>query len=265
MNSTPSQDKCRPAVAILQSKLQEENFTYQDLTHLCQEFPDCSDELHTHYAWWEELEVLEVPEPSDGLRKNFQLLLNETKYEASQEKPKLGIQKVLPALAWRWSALAATFVIGMLLGGLFLSKQMGAYSGEIKAEIAPATNSAWVMLTSNSAMDRLQALQYTKQSQELDERIIEILNQILLEDENVNVRLSALETMIFFADNAQVKEYLIRAIPYQTSPIIQWTLAEAALSIDNERAMPKIQELLQQKQVELEVRMKLEDRLKIEL
>src|SRR5690606_31156366 len=132
-------------------------------------------------------------------------------------------------------------VLGALNGNFF--RPIGPQWQVVQAEehAREQAEQRYAMLTSSeSVTDRLQGTQLPRQMERPDEKIIEALNQTLLYYSNVNVRLSAIQTMIHFADNPKVREYLIRAIPFQTDPLVQLALAEVMLALKDKRAVEEI-------------------------
>jgi hypothetical protein len=69
--------------------------------------------------------------------------------------------------------------------------------------------------------------------------------------------------MIHFADDPQVRQNLIEAIPYQTSPIVQLTLAEVMIELQETRSKEAWHKLLKNKGMEEDVKKQLEETLQI--
>jgi hypothetical protein len=102
-----------------------------------------------------------------------------------------------------------------------------------------------------------------KELPQLNRKIIEALNQALLKDPNINVRLSAIEAMLHFADHPQVRQNLIEAIPYQTSPIVQLTLAEVMIELQETKSKEAWNKLLKEGHVEEDIKKQLKETLDI--
>ncbi len=257
---TTADHKCEEALLQLQTQLESEDFSKVDLEQLCLQFPNCSSALRSNYSLWQELAELEAPEPSPALKANFHQMLSEMTAAESGHKLRLAFDGwIWRGFNLKWGMLAGVFAFGIFIGGLVFGP--GSEAGIAKTETINQTKEAdhYTALTSaSSAIDRLAAIQSTQQMEQLDQKIVDALYQILVQDKNVNVRLSAIEAMVEFADNANVKESLIRAIPFQTSPLVQLTLAEIALALDDKNAVNKIKQLLKSESVEVEVKMKLE-------
>jgi len=258
-----SKHKCQEAIDALLTQIEKEAFSGEDLEALCRKFPSCDEELRSTYRLCQTMETMPAPEPSANMHAGFYKMLNEFNAEEADSK-----KSAMPAIGWwtwnglslKWAALAAVFLLGLFSGALLWPEQSESPLAQLEKITSGEENDPYATLTSSASVtERLQGVQMIKQMDELDNRIIEALNQTLLHDDNVNVRLSAIETMLHFSENPRVREKLIRAIPYQTSPLIQMTLAEIMIALKDDRAVEEIKRLLQTQQVELEVKMKMEE------
>lgn len=260
---TTSEHTCELALLQLQTQLEAEDFSEAELEQLCLQFPTCASALRSSYVLWQELGELEVPAPSPAMKANFHQMLSEMTAATAEKKPRLAFDEwQWKGFNLKWGMLAGVFILGILLGGLIFRPASGREIVKDETVKSAKENDNYAALTSaSSAIERLTAIQSTKEMEHLDQKIVDALFQVLIQDNNVNVRLSAIEAMVDFADNAKVKENLIRAIPYQTSPLIQLTLAEIALALDDQHAIDEIKQLLKNGQVEIEVKMKLEETL----
>ena len=77
------------------------------------------------------------------------------------------------------------------------------------------------------------------------------------------MRLSAVESLVYFSDDPDVMEILIKAIPKQTSPIVQLELAEVMVQLEEKRSSGAWKELLESGDLELNVKMQLEESLEV--
>jgi hypothetical protein len=253
---------CDTALDDLLGRMEGSALGRDGLHELCGKYPGCAESLVATYEQWQQLEELaDVPEPSQAMHTNFYKMLNAVTAEETTKRAR-------PQFEWwswngfplKWALLAGVFVLGVMLGGFFRSPATGGMLtrlGETAQE--KEDREYFAQLTSHSVTDRLLATQLAKQRKQLDDKIINALFQTLITDENVNVRLSAIETMLHFTDNPKVRESLIRAIPHQQAPLVQLTLAEVMTALKDKRAIEEIRRLLRDEQVEVEVKMKLED------
>ncbi len=256
------QNNCRIAIDSLLKELENESFTKEKLDMLCHQFPDCAENLQTTLAMWQQLEEVPSPEPSPAMDAGFYKMLSEfTTEQAKASKAWWDLDWVrLNGFNLKWVALAGVFMLGMASGVILWPEKQARGIADIEQNLNSDQAVDWVALTSaQSTTERLMSIQQIRERAELDDQIVQALGEVLMHDENENVRLSAIETMLYFADNPKVRENLIRAIPYQSSPLIQMTLAEVMVALNDSRAVNEIRQLLETQQLELEVKMKMEE------
>jgi hypothetical protein len=92
-----------------------------------------------------------------------------------------------------------------------------------------------------------------------DKQIIAGLTNLLNSDSNDNVRLLALEELTRYSAIPEVREGLIASIKNQKSPMIQIRLAEIMLFLNEKRAIPEFQKVLQDAGLNYSVRGKMND------
>jgi HEAT repeat protein len=73
-------------------------------------------------------------------------------------------------------------------------------------------------------------------------------------DQNVNVRLAALDALHPSASNAMVRSGLIQALKRQTSPLVQISLIDLLVEIKEKEAADALRELEQEPDLNPEVR-----------
>ena len=73
-------------------------------------------------------------------------------------------------------------------------------------------------------------------------------------DENVNVRLAALEALKPYGNNSEVRQELIRAIGNQESPLVQIALADLMASLQEKSSVREFDKLLKDSRTPGEVK-----------
>ena len=102
------------------------------------------------------------------------------------------------------------------------------------------------LLEQPSATQRLKAVSISTELSQTDEKISMALLKTLTQDPQVSVRLAALEALLGYADQPQVRQGLIEAIPQQDSPLMQITLAEVMVQLQEKHSVDELRALLQQ-------------------
>jgi hypothetical protein len=212
----------------------------------------------------EKIQDIGYPEPSSELDDRFYQML------ALQKS------KVRPAFSWslffEWPQLAPklafasiTLLLGVLIG--YVVKPAPASSGDFAALTQQVSKLQETMMLSllekESATERLKAVSLTSEMTGVSDKVTSALIQTLNNDENVNVRLAALEALVPYAREGAVREQLIRSIGKQNSPLVQVALAELMEKIQAKSSVEELQKIIQSERTPAEVKNKIKESIKI--
>ena len=111
--------------------------------------------------------------------------------------------------------------------------------------------------------ERLKAISISNQINNADDKIIDALLNTLNNDENVNVRLMAVEALYNYADNPKVRIGLIRSIEKQESPIVQVALADVMVMLQEKRSVSELKKLLEKNNIDKNVEAKLKSSIEL--
>ena len=187
------------------------------------------------------------PTPSDQLRANV--------YDMIRQETSRPSRLSLSPVAWfqRFSVPQLAGATLMLLLGVALGfwlrpaptydTQLATLSSEVQRmrEMMILT-----LLEQPSATQRLKAVSISTELSQTDEKIYQALLKTLNHDPQVNVRLAALDALVDYADQPLVRQGLIEAIPQQESPLVQITLAEMMVQLQEKRSVDELRTLLEQ-------------------
>jgi len=207
-----------------------------------------------------------LPEPSEKMDKRFYTLLEEEKRKAllgePEIKPKRSYSVSLLTPGLRIAAGIALFLLGW-----FASGWLGSVTPAGNRQIADLTDEVKLlketlvltMMQQSSPVERIKAVNMAGDFDKADNLIIESLMRVLNNDSNNNVRLVALDALIRYSSLPEVREGLIASIGNQTSPLVQLRLAEIMLALNEKRAVPEFQKVLQNASLNYSVRDKLNE------
>lgn len=263
-------NKCQQGIDLLYERLDGGKISQESFNDLLSQFPNCEHELSAIYEQWKSLELITVPQPGAEMHASFYKKLNElsaSEIARPDIKKSRSILSLWPQSAGqfllRHAAAIMLFVSGLAIG-LFVNNTKELDAGVEMVGNNNNTISTLVYTTNtSSSIERISEIQRISEGEKLNSTIIEALNQALLKDPNTNVRLSAIEAMLHFADNPVVRKNLILAIPYQESPIVQLTLAEVMINLEEKGSREAWKQLLESETMESDVKMQLEETLKI--
>lgn len=212
---------------------------------------------------------LPEPEPSDKMSSRFYRMLEQEKGKEMQSEYPKGKQQVR-----RWfeylSSIArpkqvayalSIFIAGMVIGNWAIPfqnyrQQLNRLSGEVSQMREVMMLS---LLDNDSVTERLKAVNVSMEMQPADNKVADALLKTLQNDPNINVRLAAIEALLHHASQPRVREGLVNAITTQKSPIIQAALADAMLMLQEKRSIKKFRKLLDQNDLDPNLRNKLQN------
>lgn len=119
------------------------------------------------------------------------------------------------------------------------------------------------LLEKESASDRLRAVSLSQELVAASDKVTDALFATLNNDPNVNVRLAALEALMPYASQSRVREGLVRAIAAQESPLVQVSLAELMVALQEKRSVSELQKLADSERTPKEVKEKIKKSIEV--
>jgi len=119
------------------------------------------------------------------------------------------------------------------------------------------------MLEKESATERLKAVSLTQGMDEASNKVTNALLQTLNGDENVNVRLAALEALKPYVKDEFVRASLIRSIPEQESPLVQIALAELMVAIQEKSSVKALEKVLHSNKTPRDVKKRIKQSIEV--
>jgi HEAT repeats len=199
---------------------------------------------------WEDLGGLPEEQPSAALRARFYQKLNDVK--TGRSRPITGgfawWKPGLAGLVRQATIALALFVLGMYVGREKLGGQGPATSTEEVKRLGTEVQNlrqtvALSLLERQSATSRLEGISWTNRVEHPDNDLVGALVTVLDHDPNINVRLSALDALGKFTDEASVRKALVDAIRQQDSPLVQIALIDALVHLRDHSAAPELRKL----------------------
>lgn len=207
--------------------------------------------------------AMESPEPSASLNDRFYKMLREEKKATTPTgwRASFDWNNLMP----RFAFAALTLLIGLGVGYMLRSpaqkeRQIEALSYEI-SELKEMMMLS--MLEKESATDRLKAVNLTQGMDQASIKVTGALLETLNNDENVNVRLAALDALKPFTKDSQIREALIRSIANQKSPLVQVALAELMAALQEKGAVGELQKLLKDSETPSDIKEKIQESIQV--
>ncbi len=206
-----------------------------------------------------------TPEPSEKMTSDFYANLSIAMEK--QRRPSV-FTRINEALQFntfaRWAFGISLIALGFFAGGYFNGNGNGEQIETLTAEINEVKEVMLLsMLEKESINDRLKAVNLTQDIPKVSEKITGALLKTLDTDENVNVRLAAIEALLPYTDKPEVREGLINSISKQESPMVLLALSELMVALQEKRAIEEFNEILRNNNTPDDVRSQLKNNIDI--
>ncbi|MEP7265979.1 MAG: HEAT repeat domain-containing protein [Saprospiraceae bacterium] len=166
----------------------------------------------------------------------------------------------------RYALAAAAMIAGIVIGFIIPNQKSPATNGDLaqlKQEVRDLRETMMLtMLKDDAPTERLRAVSYSYDLDKENKKIIEALLNTLNTDENINVRLSAVEALQHYGGDAWVREQLVKSIGKQDSPLVQVALAECMVAFKEKKSIQELEKIIQNKETPDLVKKRLESYIK---
>ena len=213
-----------------------------------EECPDCTLALENLQKVLLSIENEEDHQPDASMRIDFEAMLQKEK-EALENSGVVSIQKRPNNSLRTLLQIAAT--IALVFSAYFYGKNQTdeSFSNEIamleKEKMEMKETMTISLIENESASKRLQAVNYAEEFEKPGNDILKALINKMYYDDHINVRLAAAEALVKFSDSEMVRKALISALDTEEDPGMQIELIQILVSIQEKRAIPSMEKLLQ--------------------
>ena len=214
---------------------------------------------------WDQMDHIKIPEPSENMDYKFYEMLNSYEHKEESAIKTFGdrLQAIFETL-WRPQLAYGIVLLAIGLGaGYYLNSEPTVVSPQTVVRTSSETEEVreklvLTLLEQPSANKRLQGINEANKIKKVDETVIKALLQTLNNDPNVNVRLAAIESLTNYLDSPIVREGLVQSIVSQESPIVQVTLANLMVALQEKKSIEPFKKLIRSKELDTSVKKKLE-------
>lgn len=219
-------------------------------------------QLHELKLLEEQVMKLETPVPSTDLDDNFYQMLRAVK--AKNKGFSWSNFFSWPELAPKLAFASVTLIVGFLAGYmLFPSPSSNKEVSELKDQVLEMKEMMMLsLLEKESATERLKAVSLTNEMSSVSDKVTNALLQTLNNDENINVRLEALEALKPFVRDSKIRSELVRSIAQQESPLVLVALAELMVELQEKSSVKELQKIIKSERTPQEIKKRIEEGIK---
>ena len=225
----------------------------------------CRAEAETLGAIWKKLGAIPEERPGRALRARFEATLEAymqglrqaERGPSTREKLDKWLEGWWPRQpAFQFGFAMAFLAIGLLVG--YSLTQNSGGGGEVSRLREEVTHTrelvALSLLQQQSASERLKGVDWSNRMVQPDPKVLSALLHTVNYDQNVNVRLAALDALHQSTSNDMVRRGLVEALDRQTSPMVQIALIDVLVDIRDQQASSALKDLAQEAGLNPEVR-----------
>ena len=217
----------------------------------------CRAEAETLSAIWKKLGAIPEERPGRALRARFETTLEAYVQGLRQAERGSSTRAKLDQWLDGWwprqpafqFGFAVTFLAIGLLAGYSLTGNSRS-DGEVARLHEEVRHTrqlvALSLLQQQSASERLKGVDWSYRIPRPDSQVLSALLQTVNYDQNVNVRLAALDALHQSAGNSTVRRGLVEALDRQTSPMVQIALIDVLVDVRDKEATGALKDLMQE-------------------
>jgi hypothetical protein len=168
--------------------------------------------------------------------------------------------ELLPKLAFASMALIAGLAIGYFVRPSEKETDVKLLSQEVRDLKEMMMLS---LIEKGSASERLKAVSLTQDMDQASASVTQALIKTLNEDDNVNVRLAALEALKPYVRQSKVREQLILSIANQQSPLVQIAMAELMVEMQEKSSVKELEKIMRSQRTPAEVKQKIKESIQV--
>ena len=206
--------------------------------------PDKARELKELEQTWDLFAEIERPEPSEAMDACFEGMMSAYTEKQREVRPNV-LDWIVAQMTKSWQVGLASLVMGLFVGWWMLPSQdqkqdIARLSSEIQSmkEMMMLT-----LIEQPKAQERIRAVNLAAELPKADEKVVNALITTLNNDENLNVRLASLESLVRYVDEPNVRQALVDALKVQESPLVLVAIADVLVAIQEKSSVDAMEQL----------------------
>ena len=204
----------------------------------------CREEAKTLSKVWRALGEVPEEQPSRDLRTRFYERLEAYQHGFSEAGGRPVRRPWWTGMASQIGLAAAMLVVGFAVGFSIDSKRDNAQLAQLRTEVGNMRQMVTLsLLQQQNASDRLKGVNWAYRFEQSDADVLAALLHTLNHDDNVSVRLAAVDALRAFEGSPVVRKALVQAIGKQDSPMVQIALIDQITDLREHEAAPVLENL----------------------
>lgn len=227
----------------------------------------CREEAEGLKMIWAKLGDIPATQPGPELRARFEVMLEAYKQGLDHAHSRSFWHSVNSWMARWWpqqpalqlGLALALLIVGAVLGPQFRTatpiQQPNGEITELRSELHQMRQMlALSLMQQQSASERLRGVNWSYQLQQPGGEVLNALLDTLMHDQNVNVRLAAVDALRQFGGQSVVRRGVVEALGQQNSPMVQIALIDLVVDLREKASVDTLRKLTQDQDVNEAVR-----------
>lgn len=222
------------------------------------------EELKDTESLHHQLLNMETPGPSAKMDDQFYAMLKRER-GASDQSSTVKEFFLWPQGTLRLAAAVLLLLTGIGIGRYFAPTSSSNQQVELLTQQVGDLKEMMMLslLEKEEATERLKAVSLTEEMDAASTTVTNALIQTLNNDDNVNVRLAALEALKPYVSNSGIRTQLVQSIAKQDSPLVQVSLAELMGALQEKSSVEELQKILHSENTPADVKKKIQETINI--
>ncbi|MBC7925573.1 MAG: HEAT repeat domain-containing protein [Bryobacteraceae bacterium] len=225
----------------------------------------CRAEAEVVRSMWRRMRELPDPEPRQWVATRFYAALDA--YQQGMLEKRSVFWKWWPSQpGWQLALSLGCLAMGLFTGAM-IGGRGGAASSQQMAELHKEMTGMRQMVTlsllqQQSASERLRGVTWSYRTEPNDMEVLSALLRTATTDNNVDVRLAAVDSLRNFADSAVARRGLINALSKQDSPLVQVSIIDALVELREKTAAPALRTMAKSPELNASVQKRISEALR---
>lgn len=206
--------------------------------------PEVASEFKDLEQTWDLFEEIERPEPSESMDARFEGMMAAYTNKQATSRPNV-LDWIVERMTRSWQVGLASLVMGLFIGWWMLPSQDQRQDIQMLSDEIQSMKEMMMLtlIEQPKAQERIRAVNMAAELPNADEKVVNALITTLNKDENVNVRLASLESLVRYVDQPNVRQALVDALKMQESPLVLVAIADVLVAIQEKSSVKALEEL----------------------
>ncbi len=229
---------------------------------------ECRAEAEPVRAVWRRMGNIPEPEPRPGMSTRFYAALDAYQQAHAEKQERRGFWSWWPSKpVLQFAVSMGCLAVGLMVGLMAAGGHAGAPASsneiaQLRKEMTGMRQLVTLsLLQQQSASERLRGVTWSYRAEPNDVEVLGALLQTVRTDDNVDVRLAAVDALRNFGNSPVARRGLRNALLKQDSPLVQISVIDALTEMKDSEAVPALQKMMETPDLDANVQKRIQQAL----